>query len=322
MTRRRPGTGKTLVAVASAFLMAAGGAPTLLAAAPDSHDRVAASLQATVKPQGSVPHAPVTPGMLESMRRSLLEQQKSPNRMLASRAARMLAMHDIVAATDRSERHAKIRALPVTIVRSQTSEGNVTQFVVGGKTRLRWVSPVGAVDARDHDLPVSGPSVEPQEQCYDGEPPCATEVEMEDLGMVLAATAAELDAASQQLAADLAAYEEYCRNNPWACESQTSGPSDITVANCWSKAALAGVAVVGGVTGVAQMQGQMQQAVATGWRLTRWGVGVMIGSAFVLGYAAGTAIDSAYVCFYYNQGPFDAPILIEPYESTSMLSLS
>ena len=85
------------------------------------------------------------PGLtIDQMREQALAMQASPNPRVAAKAKHLLSWIDILSAKTASERHRRIRQLPVQIVETAATDGRngaVKSFVAGGKTRIRIFVP-------------------------------------------------------------------------------------------------------------------------------------------------------------------------------------
>lgn len=160
ITRRRVGK---VVALAAVVGVMSTGTPSLSASAaaasatkaessgsPDWFLQVLNGKGELVNIQKEVPKslaAPTPPQLLNDtaqVRRELLANQTSGSPKTAERATRLLRLLDIATAKTASERHEKIRKLPVTITMFPAADGRngiVKNFVVGGKTRMRRFIP-------------------------------------------------------------------------------------------------------------------------------------------------------------------------------------
>jgi hypothetical protein len=126
---------------------------------------------------------------------------------------------------------------------------------------------------------------------------------MEDLAIAIADTIGELEAMEDDLNAEIAAYEQYCNNNPGACSvEEASGPSELYFANCWSKAAQATVATAGAIANVILVEGSVSSGIASGLRLSVVGAAAAYTSIFAASFFAGYYIAAAVDCFY-SQSP-------------------
>jgi hypothetical protein len=243
---------------------------------------------------------------MEAVRLRAAARKDSTDPRVASQARRVLIWYEILTARNAEERHRSVRKLPVTIVRSSSDEGRVVDFVVGGERRIRWYPDARPIRSTS-DEPTSGPSA--IEECYDGEPPCVTEQEMEDL---LYATAdAEYWAGNEDayMNDEYNAYVAFCDQNPWACEG-LGGPS--VEASCWWKATQGVVATAGAVANAAVIRGGVTAAAASGLKLTVLG-SVAVYTAIGAGvFFAGVYVYEAVSCFYMVQEPEVKAMPFEP----------
>ncbi len=243
-------------------------------------------------------------------RRDALAQKDSRNPWVAAHARQMLLWYDILTADTASERHAKIRLLPVTISRSASTDGVVTEFVARGKTRVRWVVAATAspTAGSEQDSGPFDPGVVQEEQCYDtdgeniwpGPAPCATDQEVEDAAVTTAWAIGEAESGQAQLDAATAAY---CAQ--WPCDGE-HGPSAMD--NCFRRGVDASLGVIGLSAGLLRTQGMLQTATGAGWRLTRLGTAGLIAGAFVAGYGVGSLINGAIECYMYAAAD-DEPLI-------------
>lgn len=273
--------------------MVAGGVPRLMAY-PQS-----ATEQARAADVKKIPPMPER-AKLEEMYKGALLLAKDTDPRIAARGRKLVSWYEILAAKNRSEQRALIKALPVTILYTASNADNgptTVEFVARGKTRIRLLRSAPAVDL-NAERQASGPSdAAASEECYDGEPPCVTWEEMEELAIFTADSIAEFEAWEANLNAEIEEYQQFCNQNPWAC----GAPGPCADANCWSKAADATVATVAAISAAVLAEGTVTTTMASGWKLTLLGKAALVGSVFAAGYVAGTYIDQAFVCFYYPQ---------------------
>lgn len=124
---------------------------------------------------------------LSKVREKLNADKASAKPRVVRAAEKQLRMLDIVEAKTLAERHDLIRALPVSIVTTQATDGRsgtLKRFVVEGQTRFQVFMPSSSLlpMARPEVGRTSGPSAEPAPvDCYDGPEPCITWAEMDDL---------------------------------------------------------------------------------------------------------------------------------------------
>ena len=179
-------------------------------------------------------------------------------------------------------------------------------------TTGRWKSGGGSVcywDGNDEGPDQCTPSLA-SGMCWDGEPPCISEGEMEDLAITVADTLAELEALEDDLNAEIANYEWFCSQNPSSCAEhvlQPSGPSSVSdIANCWSKAGVATVAVAGAIAGTILTHGAVN-APPVGYTLSAVGAAAAYTSVFAAGFFAGYYVGSAIDCFI-NTAPLPSDV--------------
>ena len=155
-----------------------------------------------------------------------------------------------------------------------------------------------------------------QDDCYDGPAPCATQEEMDDLGITIAQ-------AQDDVAAAQADYDEACSDNPQACSGADdmrgpSGPSDDSRPICYQEAAYATVAVVTGAASFAQAYLTYTGAVVSGLALTTAGWVVMIGSVAGIGFGMGFYVGAWVGCLRSSPPAHDAWGL-DPFEAVPVL---
>lgn len=249
------------------------------------------------------------PGDISQLREKLGAWERSGNPKIAERATRLLRWLDIRSARSPSERHDKIRKLPVTITTTPARDGRdglVKGYVAGGKLRMQWFVPSAALSPSPESIeggPSSGPAI--REDCYENEPePCATEQEMEDYDIVLAQTQYELELAESENSAAQSEYVSFCNSNPWheACQQEpgtalaASGPSACgVVESCWYHALYATQWVGMGLVNLGLRLAARAGAAAMGVRLAAAAVSAstaaLVGCAFMAGWYVGSLID-------------------------------
>jgi hypothetical protein len=223
---------------------------------------------------------------------------KTPeDRWLAQRASHLLVILDILTTNSASERHNKIRQLPVEITRSPSTKGpagTVATFVVNDKTQLEVFTPTPATSASPHVPETgrpSGPSAPPvTDDCYDGPGPCVTQEEMDDIGIAIAYAQADLDTGWSD-------YYAGCDYDPEDCAFApeidfASGPSDRDGAGCakgpcTQEAGNAVAALVGAAGSLALTILSYEAAVMSGLTLTATGAAALLAGAFSIGFVAG-----------------------------------
>ena len=237
--------------------------------------------------------------------------QQSSNPEIAERGRRAMVHYEIGAAVNTSDRREKIRKLPVTIIRSDSNDGRVSEFVARGKTRVRLMRSAQPSWAST-EVAAAGPSVA-DDPCYDGEPPCITWQEMEDLAAYAAYTQAEMEALQADFDAQTAAYEEYCSNNPWACDGElpTSGPAE-TGAKCVGEMIGAASAVVGAASTAVATVAAVQAGAMGGLTLTALGAGLLWGSVAATAAVAVVTVGYATACYLGYTSPTPAAVVSEP----------
>lgn len=265
------------------------------------------------------------PGPIDQLRQELQERQKSANPKAAGVATRLLRWLDIAGAKTASERHEKIRKLPVTITTSPATDGRdgiVKNYVANGKTRMRRFIPSVAPhtsSTSEEDERLSGPTAEITERwtseaqegetCYDNEPgPCATEEEMEDYDVLLAQTQYELESYESEYNGDYNDYSSFCNSNPSnpACQEPDtelleSGPSACEFRGCWGHAAEATGWLVFGFVNLGFRVAARAAAASVSVRLAAAAVSAstaaLIGSAFMVGWYIGSFIDCMFFMY-------------------------
>lgn len=332
---------KPLVGLVTAVALATAGSPlsAMAAAGQASEQRRPDSQQASVSTARSerlsldVNRLSTALGGLpvdiEKMRKELVGRArarvKTPeDEMLARRAEHALGFLDILTAKSASERHTKIRRLPVQITRSASTKGpsgTVQTFSVDGKPTLEIFIPSTPAGTRsgsgvEIEQP-SGPfAPSAMDDCYDGPEPCISQEEMDDLGIVIAQAQADVDQGWND-------YYAGCQISPGDCQApvemlQLSGPSDGP--RCSSCAAEAGNAVVALVTGAASLGALAlghSAAAAAGLTLTTAGAVVTAGVVAGIGFGIGYFVGYWGACVYYAMAPvtmFDACSL-DPFEA-------
>ncbi len=258
-------------------------------AAVDNNQGVTPNLDKVQVLEGEhwVPSTPLSSALVEQMRQHLLAGQKSADPKIAVTAKRALQWLDIASATTASERHDRIRQLPVTVARSAASDGRigtVTSYVAGGKTRLKIFTPTLSQYYSSSELgttePPSGPSAGAPpagRECYEGGQPadCATEEELEDVAIATAALGSEIDSSQAEYDAITGEIESYCSQNPWDCgdtsaEAMTpaSGPAAAGYvcgsSKCYEQAVNALMALGGAGVTYLGVSGSIIDASATG----------------------------------------------------------
>ena len=191
-----------------------------------------------------------------------------------------------------------VRKLPVTIVRSESTDETVLEFVAMGKTRVRLTAPLRASLSSTLDPP-SGPSVTSErEECYDGEPPCIGWEEMEDLAIFTADSVAEAEAIEAGHNAQYTAYLELCNAQPWSCEGlPTSGPSESKVASCVGETLAALNAVAGAVATTVGARAAVQAGFFGSITLTASGAAWMWGGVALVIVTAVGVVGYAGACY-------------------------
>jgi hypothetical protein len=148
-------------------------------------------------------------------------------------------------------------------------------------------------------------------KCYDGEPPCATEEEMEDVVILLADTIAEIEGLQADLDYETAVAEDWCNNNPNAdgC-SAPSGPSASGYANCLSQASIATANMLLAVGASIAMYDYVTVGWSQGLRLSLLGKAAVIATALGASFTAGYWVGSVINCFieYFYWLPTDNPL--------------
>ena len=134
----------------------------------------------------------------------------------------------------------------------------------------------------------------------EGEAPCATSAEVEDMMSIYAAGQVELAAAQADYDAATAEIEAYCSANPWACQEDSneviSGPNSCPLwPKCITEAAVAGAAVASFAGNILRFEGCLATtAVLTARMTVGWGLTIAAG-AFAASYTVGTYIGCAFV---------------------------
>lgn len=147
-------------------------------------------------------------------------------------------------------------------------------------------------------------------KCYDGEPPCATEQEMEDLAILVADTRADIEAMEADFNYETSLAQEWCNNHPGAC-SEPSGPSALNFGNCVTQAAQATVQLASSFGAVVFMEDTLSKGWAAGLRLSLLGKAAVVATALAASFSVGYFVGTAIVCYYefYHQLPTDRPFL-------------
>lgn len=141
--------------------------------------------------------------------------------------------------------------------------------------------------------------------CYhEGQPSeCSTEQEMAEFVAFMAASEAEVDGYEADYYQSEAELNQYCSQNPWACQepestlASISGPSacddlDSPFGSCSSEATQATVSFGAHVVVIAGAEGALADAAAAGVRLSKatrfsW-AGAIATTAFAAGYYVGS----------------------------------
>jgi hypothetical protein len=169
-------------------------------------------------------------------------------------------------------------------------------------------------DANDSGPNQCNPS-EPETyaSCYDGEPPCASSEDMDDVGIALASMQAELDAAQGDYSSGCSAHPESCDNVEPNVEVMHSGPSvnPIFLESCAKEAGDATVALVGSAGSALALWIGYDGAVASGLSLTAAGAAAMMATAFSIGFVAGYYVGLWIACVM--AAPVPADSADEPY---------
>ena len=346
---------RTAVVMVATFTFMSSGLPPLFAQARPQPSRPSSRLATTV---AALPNQPA-PHEIEAMRLRLLELRDSKDPKVGGRAARALQWLDIARATTATARHEAIRRLPVTITRSAPVDGRrgtVKSYASHGKVRLqvfvpevrRAVAIEEGTAAGDQGPSASGtgrwkddgqggcywdpyddgpnqcepPPEPPTETCYDGEPPCLTDQETEDLEIAVAAAEAEVDMLQQEIDAEAAAYEQYCNQNPWDCDDGVplSGPSAGDMWGCGFKTTTAVAGVAAAAFNVGVVRGGITAAAMSGLKLTAFGAFVMYGAMAAGVAVAGLLVYDAVQCYRYPADPV-SDWALEPVEPIAVSSL-
>lgn len=162
----------------------------------------------------------------------------SENPKVVARAKRTIQMYNIANARTKEQRHELIQRLPVTVDRQESVSGTAVTYSARGKVRLQLTLAATPFVTGNSDV-TSGPSAETtMDDCYDGPPPCATSQEMDDLGILIADSVAEMDNAQSEGSSIDAEYSSFCGENPEWCSPVLGGPSvDEDSFGCWGSIA-------------------------------------------------------------------------------------
>jgi hypothetical protein len=285
--------------------MSAQGLALLSAPLADRVHVLPQSVQPAIQVQ---PPATLTSHQIESMYRDGLAGKDSRIPGMAAHARRLLQWHDVLTAKTAADRHAAIKRLPVTVSRSVSDDGVTVDFVSDGKSRVRLFEPTNLARVRPAFEHGSGPSAvdsEEQDECYDGEPPCATQEDMEDAAAVIASVEADVAAMEAEFNQQSAGY---C--SIYSCDGDeivTGGPS-AAGAGCWTRHFEAGLALAGTWAYLVFAHGTIS-APPAGMTLSAAGTGALVIGAFAAGYTAGTAVNASIECYLLAAGldQFAAP---------------
>jgi hypothetical protein len=162
--------------------------------------------------------------------RQNVDRMAKVSKAAKARLAGTTRLIDALSASSPAAFHEQVQKLGVTVRTMPATDvsgfpGVRKEFVVRGAVKLRLFIPTRpappADDSASDDDIVKGPNVGPtvwavQEDC--GGEPCATQQELDDALAALLSIDEENNMLDAEMQAEWAAYEDYCSQDPWACE--------------------------------------------------------------------------------------------------------